>query len=99
MSQSDRDYSEKRDYIRMRLETPVTLHHAGREIPALCLDLSSTGMQLEAESTLSAGDKVRVHIPSEHDALKGLEAEAEVVRITDLDGGRQTIGLTIISMS
>ena len=49
MSQTSRDYSEKRDYIRMRLDAPVILHHAGREIPAMCLDLSSTGMQLEAD--------------------------------------------------
>ena len=56
MSQSDRAYSEKRDYIRMRLEAPVTLHHAGREIPALCLDLSSSGMQLEAECVLKLGE-------------------------------------------
>jgi len=99
MSQSDRDYSEKRDYIRMRLDAPVTLHHAGREIPALCIDLSSTGMQLEAECSLVIGDTVRVHIASEHNALKGLDAQAEVVRVTALDNGRQAVGLTITSMT
>ena len=60
MSQSDRAYSEKRDFIRMRLEAPVTLHHDGHATPAMCLDLSSTGMQLEAECRLSMGDKVKV---------------------------------------
>lgn len=99
MSQSDRAYSEKRDYIRMRLEAPVTLHHAGREIPALCLDLSSTGMQLEAECVLKLGEKVNVHIASDHNELSGLNAQAEVVRVIDLDGGRQSLGLVIISMS
>lgn len=99
MSQSDRAYSEKRDYIRMRLEAPVTLHHAGREIPALCLDLSSTGMQLEAECALNLGDKVRVHIASDHNQLQGLDADAEVVRVSDLDNGRQALGLAIIAMS
>ncbi|MES2820858.1 MAG: PilZ domain-containing protein [Pseudomonadota bacterium] len=99
MSQNDRDYSEKRDYIRMRLEAPVTLHHGGRELAALCLDLSSTGMQLEVESNLSLGDKVRVHIASDHNALKGLDAEAEVVRVSDLGDGRQSLGLAIVSMN
>lgn len=98
MSQSDHDYSEKRDYIRMRLEAPVTLHHDGRVIPALCLDLSSTGMQLEAECMLSIGDKVMVHIASDHNELKGLDAHAEVVRIRDLGNGRQALGLAINSM-
>lgn len=99
MSQSDRAYSEKRDYIRMRLEAPVTLHHGGREFPALCLDLSSTGMQLEAEVALSMGDRVKVHIRSEHSELAGLDAQAEVVRIADLGDGRQSLGLAILSMS
>ncbi|WP_369959146.1 PilZ domain-containing protein [Pseudomonas benzenivorans] len=99
MSQSDRAYSEKRDYIRMRLEAPVTLHCADGEIPALCLDLSSTGMQLEAESRLNMGDKVRVHIASEHNELKGLDAQAEVVRVTQLDNGHQALGLAILSMN
>jgi c-di-GMP-binding flagellar brake protein YcgR len=99
MSQSNHDYSEKRDYIRMRLEAPVTLQHTGKEIPALCLDLSSTGMQLEVESALKMGDKIKVHIASDHNQLKGLIAEAEVVRVSDLDNGRQTLGLAILSMS
>lgn len=99
MSQSDRDYEEKRDYIRMRLETQVTLHHGGQAIPALCRDLSSTGMQLEAQCKVQIGDKVRVSIPSGHDALKGLEAEAQVVRVADEDDGRQILGLAVISMS
>lgn len=99
MSQSDRAYSEKRDFIRMRLEAPVTLHHAGRAIPAMCLDLSSTGMQLEAECRLNMGDKVMVHIASDHNALQGLEAQAEVVRVQDLEDGRQSLGLAVLSMS
>ncbi|MGH8433859.1 MAG: PilZ domain-containing protein [Pseudomonas sp.] len=98
MSQSDHAYTEKRDYIRMRLEAPVTLQHAGRDIPAVCLDLSSTGMQLEAESTVSLGEKIRVHIASEHNELKGLDAEAEVVRVSTLENGRQSLGLVILSM-
>lgn len=99
MSQNDRDYSEKRDYIRMRMEAPVTLQHGGRDIPALCLDLSSTGMQLEADSNVSLGDKVKVHIASDHNQLKGLEAEAEVVRVSDLGQGRQSLGLAILTMT
>ncbi len=98
MSQSDHAYTEKRDYIRMRLEAPVTLKHGGRDIPALCLDLSSTGMQLEAESDAKVGDKVRVHIASEHNELRGLDAEAEVIRASALDGGKQSLGLAILSM-
>ena len=99
MSQNDRAYSEKRDFILMRLEAPVTLHHAGKEFQAQCLDLSSTGMQVEADCQVAMGDRVRVHIPSDHSELKGLDAQAEVVRVTPLDDGRTSIGLAILSMS
>ncbi len=99
MSQNDRDYTEKRDYIRMRLETQVTLNHGGQSVPALCRDLSSTGMQIEAQCQAKIGDRVSVLIPSSHDSLKGLETEAEVVRVTDLEDGRQILGLAVTSMS
>lgn len=99
MSQIDRAYSEKRDYIRMRMEAKMTLFHDGREIPALCLDLSSTGMQAEANCSLQMGEKIHVEITSDHEKLPGLKAETEVVRVIDLGGGRQSLGLTILSMS
>ncbi|MFC3608895.1 PilZ domain-containing protein [Stutzerimonas tarimensis] len=98
MSQIDRSYSEKRDYIRMRVETPGTLIHGAKSIPIICLDLSATGMQIEANARLQVGDRVGVRIESGHDSLRGLDAEAEVVRVSSLDGERQSIGLTILSL-
>ncbi len=98
MSQSDRDYSEKRDFIRMQIETVITLIHNGKRYDAICMDLSSTGMQVLAATNLQMGDKVRVNIPSEHDQLKGLEADTEVVRVAEHEDGRQNLGLAILSM-
>ncbi|WP_462379172.1 PilZ domain-containing protein [Pseudomonas sp. Marseille-QA0892] len=98
MSQSDRSYSEKRDFIRMRLEAQVTLRHAGEDIPATCIDLSSTGMQLEADTSLQIGEKVSVLIESSHAELESLHAEAEVVRVASTASGKQSLGLAIISM-
>jgi hypothetical protein len=94
----DRTYSEKRDYIRMRIETTAILHHAGQETPAVCKDLSSTGMQLEADVDIAVGDKVSVSIQSEHERFPGLHAEAQVVRVNKLDNGKQSIGLLIEAM-
>lgn len=98
MSTSDRGYSEKRDFIRMRLEAPVTLISEGRQLPARCIDLSSSGMQVEAEVRLQTGARVRVHIPSEHPELAPLDVEAEVVRVSELGDGRQSLGLATLSM-
>ncbi|ROM91022.1 PilZ domain-containing protein [Pseudomonas brassicacearum] len=99
MSQSDRDYSEKRDYIRMRVDADVTLIHAGDLIPAVCIDLSSSGMQVRAARSFQVGDKLNVRIDSEHAALKGLEAETEVVWVTQQDAGGQKLGLTILKIN
>ncbi|TRX74996.1 PilZ domain-containing protein [Pseudomonas mangiferae] len=99
MSQNDRTYSEKRDFIRMQVETTVVLYHAGQEIPGKSLNLSSTGMQLEVKASVEIGEKVRVHIPSEHAELPGLEAEAEVVRSADLGDGLHSLGLAFVKVS
>lgn len=99
MNQLDRDYAEKRDFIRMRVDADVSLLYAGQVIPATCVDLSSSGMQIDAPRTFRVGEQLNVRIESDHPSLKGLEAETEVVWVTDIDGGGQKLGLTIMKMS
>ena len=98
MSQTDRDYSEKRDFIRMRVDADVALIHEGDEVAAVCIDLSSSGMQVEAPRLFKVGDRLSVRIDSDHAALKGLEADTEVVRVKEQDGASQKLGLTILKM-
>lgn len=98
MNHQPRDYTEKRDFIRMSIRTPITLSQAGCVLQGVCQDLSSTGMQVVAASSFDLGDKVEVRIPSEHAELKGLEALAEVVRVERQADGCQHLGLSIQSM-
>ncbi|KAA0948090.1 MULTISPECIES: PilZ domain-containing protein [unclassified Pseudomonas] len=98
MSGNERDYAEKRDFIRMRVDAEVSLIHAGQVIAATCMDLSSSGMQVQAPQLFKIGDKVSVRIDSEHAALKGLEADTEVVWVQKLDDGQQKLGLSILKM-
>ncbi|MGF0237104.1 PilZ domain-containing protein [Rhodococcus sp. IEGM1300] len=98
MSQTDRDYSEKRDFIRMRVDADVSLIHQGDEVQAVCIDLSSSGMQVEAPRRFHVGDLLNVRIDSDHAALKGLEADTKVVWVKEQDGGSQKLGLTILKM-
>ncbi|POF42216.1 PilZ domain-containing protein [Pseudomonas laurylsulfativorans] len=98
MSQTARDYSEKRDFIRMRVDAEVSLIHEGDLVPAVCIDLSSSRMQLQAPRLLKVGDRLNVRIDSDHAALKGLEADTEVVWVKEQDGGTQKLGLTILKM-
>lgn len=99
MGQNDRDYDEKRDYIRMRVDADISLLYAGQIIPAVCVDLSSSGMQIEAPRAFKVGDRISVRIDSDHAALKGLEADTEVVWLADLEQGGQKLGLTILKMN
>ncbi|MDR2307089.1 MAG: PilZ domain-containing protein [Paucimonas sp.] len=98
MSQPPVNYSEKRDFIRMRIDTEVSLLHAGQVISATCIDLSSSGMQIEAPQRFKVGDQIDVRIDSEHPALKDLQASTEVVWIADQPGGAQKFGLRILAM-
>jgi hypothetical protein len=98
MSQTGRDYSEKRDFIRMRVDADVTLIHEGDVVSAMCLDLSSSGMQLQGPRLFKVGDSLNVRIDSDHTALKGLEADTEVVWVRDQPDGTQKLGLTILQM-
>ena len=98
MSQTGRDYSEKRDFIRMRVDADVVLIHEGDEVSATCIDLSSSGMQVEAPKPFTVGDRLSVRIDSDHKALSGLEAETEVVWVKAQDGESQRLGLTILKM-
>ncbi|QAX86014.1 PilZ domain-containing protein [Pseudomonas sp. DTU12.3] len=98
MSQTGRDYSEKRDFIRMRVDADVVLIHAGDQVSATCIDLSSSGMQVEAPRQFKVGDRLRVCIDSDHAALSGLEAETEVVWVKAQDGDSQRLGLSILAM-
>jgi len=95
---SQRDYSEKRDFIRMRIDTEVSLLHAGQVIAATCIDLSGSGMQVEAPQRFKVGDRLEVRIDSELSALGGLAASTEVVWIADQPGGAQKFGLRILKM-
>lgn len=99
MFQVERNYSEKRDFIRMNLNAPITLSQGGQSIQGVCHDLSSTGMQVLVAGSFQQGEKIRVQIPSEHAELTGLDALTEVVRIDNLEDGRQSLGLTILSMT
>lgn len=98
MPHTPSNHSEKRDFIRMRIDTGVSLLHAGQVIAAVCLDLSSGGLQVRAAERFQVGDPIEVRIDSDHPALKGLHASTEVVWIADQPGGQQKFGLRILAM-
>lgn len=94
------DYSEKRDFIRMRVESDMTFSYNGQTYAGTCIDLSSKGMQVEtdANAAIATGTNIRVNIPSTHPQLPGLEADTKVLRVDALEDNRIALGLEITAM-
>ncbi|WP_396589206.1 PilZ domain-containing protein [Bermanella sp. R86510] len=74
-------YEEKRDFIRMRVESPLTLTVNGREIQCLCVDLSGTGMCIETTETLAIDDEAIAFLPSYQNKFAPLHARVIIRRV------------------
>jgi hypothetical protein len=97
MGINDKPYSEKRDFIRMKIGAPLSAKLASSEevIEGLCLDLSGGGLQVETRQSLSTGTEVEVEVSSEHGHNPTLKAKARVVRALSDDNGKYILGLEI----
>ncbi len=73
-------YAEKRDYIRMRVQSPLTLTLGDRTIQCLCIDLSGTGMCIESKEELSIGDEAVAYLPSYQNKFDALNACIRIKR-------------------
>ena len=90
-------YEEKRDYIRMRVETPLTLTLDNRTISCKCVDLSGTGMCIESSETLAVGDEAEAFLPSYLNQFEPLNACIRIKRIME-DGDVNYYGAEIIEL-
>lgn len=103
MSTADRDYSEKRDFIRMTMDAQAQVYLDGETTPLVgqCGDLSATGMSLALDRPLPEGTQVRVQIQSPNEQFQSLNARATVKRCvnSDQEEGRYFLGLVIDSLA
>ncbi|EIK45225.1 hypothetical protein O59_001903 [Cellvibrio sp. BR] len=100
MGINDKAYSEKRDFIRMKIGAPLNAKIAAESevIDGLCLDLSGGGLQVEAQQALAIGTQVEVEVSSDHGHNPTLKANAKVVRSVPSDNGGHLLGLEIINI-
>lgn len=81
MSATVKNYSEKRDFHRMRMNSEIELTDShGVSFVGVCRDLSGTGMQLFVERALSAGDEIHTLLPSSGDQFPPFETLCRVLR-------------------
>lgn len=92
-----RDTSEKRDFIRMHVDTVIELFEDGNDqrMEGRCVDLSATGMAVEMERELAEGQRVHTSLPSNNPDFPPFETVSTVLRSEPIDGGRWRVGLRI----
>jgi hypothetical protein len=95
MSLNSRDYSEKRDFIRMQVTTDSQIHFNGQSFNATCLDLSSTGALIESDQALEVNSGIILSIKSGGGETLPLQAQATILRVRRKDNDRYQYGASI----
>lgn len=100
MSPFDKGFSEKRDFIRMKISAPLsaTLSHNEGVIEGLCRDLSGGGMQVETKIKIAVDTELVVEISSDHGHNPTLHARAKVARCIEDQNHGYLLGLEILEI-
>jgi len=98
MSATMKDYSEKRDFHRMRMNSEIELTDSnGVAFAGVCRDLSGTGMQLFVERAFSEGDEIHTLLPSSSDQFPPFETLCRVLRCEQEEEG-YLLGVEIVEV-
>ncbi len=98
MSEFMKDYSEKRDFHRMKMNSEIELTDGkGVSFPGICKNLSGTGMQLFVEKAFSEGDRIHTLLPSTSEQFPPFETECRVLRC-EPEGDGFLLGMEIVKV-
>jgi len=96
MGLNDRNYEEKRNFIRMSMKASAKLTiKDGDVIDVTCIDLSATGMSIKTNQPIKINSKVHVSIESPNDQFRSMDADAKVIRCESLENGDYELGVEI----
>jgi hypothetical protein len=98
MELSTRQYQEKRNFIRMRLDCPALLHIDDRALKGLCSNLSGGGMLLIVDERIEVGSECAVNISSHFGHGPMLKARTRVIRALGSSDNKYHLGLAIIEL-
>lgn len=100
MSSIDKGFSEKRDFIRMKISAPLSakLSHNEGVIEGVCRDLSGGGMQVDTDTEIPVGTELVVEISSDHGHNPTLHAKARVARCSAGLPHGYSLGLEIVEV-
>ena len=92
-----RNHSEKRDFIRMKVDTQIELRLTDSEkvLHGICRDLSGTGMAVEVNEEFAEGTQLLACLSSNNSKFPPFEAKVQVIRSSPLANGRFLLGMEI----
>ena len=92
-----RDYSEKRNFIRMTVNTPVEVNveHEGVIARGICNDLSASGMLLTVDKALPTDSELLVSLHPESNEEPILQARCTIARSIKVEDTAYILGLEI----
>ncbi len=92
-----RDYEEKRDFIRMCVECPMSFTRQGDATVhgATAKDLSGSGLGFSTSQALRLGELLTVRVAPQNSVVPPLQAEVEVVRVEALAADSYDVGVTV----
>ena len=100
MSGINRNYDEKRNFIRMTMNSNATLtQESGVSITVKCRDLSATGMLVHSNESLTVGASVEINIPSPKEQFPTKVAKGKVLRCDEVSPGAFELGVSIESIN
>jgi hypothetical protein len=97
MATASNSHAEKRDFIRMTINTPaeVIVINDGKQESGTCLNLSASGMLLALANSYPVDTTLIVKIASGHGHNPSIEAECKVIRSDAASGDMFEIGVRI----
>ena len=100
MDLSNKDYEEKRDFIRMTMNAKASITVSdGSAFEVKVIDLSATGMHLEASKSVPIASDVVVNVDSPNTQFQSMVAQCVVVRCLELSETKFDIGLEVKSIT
>jgi c-di-GMP-binding flagellar brake protein YcgR len=96
----DRDFDEKRNFIRMKVDTPVQVKVSTdeAETTGICHDLSGGGMLLSLDNELALNTELTVTVISKHGHNPMMKARCSVARIEPHSANTSMIGVEILEI-
>ena len=90
---------ERRNFMRMVVNAPVTLIQGSHVIEGVCRDLSANGMSIEIEKNLyPEGSELQVSLATSSNLLPPFQAQTRVIRV-DPQGDNYRLRVEFLSIA